>query len=323
MIDPTEALAEFSGELQDYAKGHKVRREATGVRLRRGVEGVFTSHYAIPDDVAVVGSDRIRQMAGIKPNDPDAEQKLALFTEALESGNDPFYVLGTRRPVSSMFDQLAVPMRMVTERMAQEQYGVPIEDLGRNFAVSPTVASLWRGDVWRGDVDADRALLQAATRVQFNDQVTRIRTENVNVPTGEMGDIPIGLRKAFGNTGYGSLGLMKMRALPSEEVWREAGATFSTPREIMQMASSQSLMQRQLLALQRNATEQYKSYVSNLPRDKATALAAGLAGSRSATSTLAMSEALHGVDVDWNESKKWSDSLISEVAQKHGEEQAA
>ena len=46
--------------------------------------------------------------------------------------------------------------------MAQEIYGAEIENLGRSFAVSPTLAA-----VWRGDVDADRALLHAVTDVRY------------------------------------------------------------------------------------------------------------------------------------------------------------
>lgn len=294
--DPTEALATFSQALQTFAAGHNVRREAMGARLKNAAEGTFTSHMAIPDDVVVAGRNTLLRLAGIRPDDPDMDDKLRLFMDELESGKNPFYVLGTRRPISDMDNQLGVPLRVITEHMARSMYDVPIENLGRSYAVSPTVAA-----IWRGDVDADRALLHAVTRVRYNDQVRRVLKDPANVLTGETGAIPAQLRRAFGNTGYDVPGLVKMRALPSEEVWREAGATFITPRDVLREVSGMSLMERQIAAIRTHAPAAYDDYVRQLTPD---ALARFQAGD-----TLALSEALHGIDVDWNESRKWSDDL--------------
>ena len=63
--DPTEALAKFSENLQTFAAGHNVRREALGARLDRGAEGTFTSHMSIPDDVVIVGDSVLRKLGGI------------------------------------------------------------------------------------------------------------------------------------------------------------------------------------------------------------------------------------------------------------------
>jgi hypothetical protein len=266
--DPTEALAKFSENLQTFAAGHNVRREALGARLDRGAEGTFTSHMSIPDDVVIVGDSVLRKLGGINRRDPDAQSKMDAFTQKLESGESPFYVLGTRRPVSDMFNQLGVPMRVVTERMAQEQYGVPIENLGRSYAVSPTVAA-----VWRGDVDADRALLTSATDVKF----------------GARG----GFVDEIGDSGEVS------------RIWNPGSARFSTSREVRSAVNKRDyIMRNQLAALEMRAPDEYKKYVAGLTPGRREAFEKG--------DTLALSEALHGIDADWNESKKWSDELVKD-----------
>ncbi len=269
--DATKALAGFAQNLQTFAAGHNVRREALGARLERAAEGTFTSHMAIPDDVVVAGELTLRRLAGINRKDPQAGSRLDAFVQALEGGNDPFYVLGTRRPVSDMFNQLGVPMRVITERMAQERYGVPIENLGRSYAVSPTVAA-----IWRGDVDADRALLHAVTRAKWDREGTFI--------------------DEIGNSGEVS------------RMWQPGAVSFHTPKEVRQTAG-QSLMVRQLAALRTHAPDAYQSYLGKLGGEGQLNLMTGLAGDRSTKSLLALSEALHGIDVDWTESKKWSDEL--------------
>ncbi len=264
--DPTEALAKFSENLQTFAAGHNVRREALGARLDRGAEGTFTSHMSIPDDVVIVGDSVLRKLGGINRRDPDAQSKMDAFTQKLESGESPFYVLGTRRPVSDMFNQLGVPMKVMTERMAQEMYGVPIENLGRSYAVSPTVAA-----VWRGDVDADRALLTSATRAKFDGTEVQMRDPVTGTPTSE--------------TWYHS--------------------RFSTSREVRDAVHGRNyIMRNQLAALEMRAPDEYKKYISELTPGRRAAFEKG--------DTLALSEALHGIDVDWNESKKWSDELVKD-----------
>lgn len=266
--DPTEALAKFSENLQTFAAGHNVRREALGARLDRGAEGTFTSHMSIPDDVVIVGDSVLRKLGGINRRDPDAQSKMDAFTQKLESGESPFYVLGTRRPVSDMFNQLGVPMKVMTERMAQEMYGVPIENLGRSYAVSPTVAA-----VWRGDVDADRALLTSATDVKF----------------GARG----GFVDEIGDSGEVS------------RIWNPGSARFSTSREVRSAVNKRDyIMRNQLAALEMRAPDEYKKYISELTPGRRAAFEKG--------DTLALSEALHGIDVDWNESKKWSDELVKD-----------
>lgn len=263
--DPTDALATFSGSLQSYAGGHNVRREALGARLNNSAEGTFTSHYSIPDDTVVAGDAVLRKLAGISRRDPDAGAKLEAFINQMENGESPFYVLGTRRPVSDMFSQLGVPMKVITERMAQELYDVPIEDLGRSYAVSPTVAA-----VWRGDVDADRALLHAATTAQFEKS---------------------GFIDTIGATGEVS------------RMWDHGAVKFRTSREVRDAARGKnSIMYRQIEALRMNAPEEYNKYIEGLDTTKRAKFEKG--------DTLALSEAIHGIDVDWNESKKWSDELV-------------
>jgi hypothetical protein len=262
--DPTEALATFSGSLQSYSAGHNVRREALGARLKNSAEGTFTSHYSIPDDTVVAGDSVLRKLAGINRKDPDAGSKLEAFINQIENGESPFYVLGTRRPVSDMFSQLGVPMKVITERMAEELYDVPIEGLGRSYAVSPTVAA-----VWRGDVDADRALLHAATTAQFEKS---------------------GFIDTIGESGEVS------------RMWDHGAVKFHTSREVRDAAlGKNSIMYRQIEALRMNAPDEYNKYVDGLDANRRAKFERG--------DTLALSEAVHGIDVDWNESKKWSDEL--------------
>jgi hypothetical protein len=270
--DATEALAAFQEKMQGFVAGHNVRRDALGARLKYAAEGTFTSHMAIPDDVVVAGESTLRRLAGISRKDPEAASKLDAFIQQLEGGDSPFYVLGTRRPVSDMFNQLGVPMRVVTERMAQELYGVPIENLGRSYAVSPTVAA-----IWRGDVDADRALLHAVTRARFDgaggfvDQISAV---------GEV-----------------------------SRLWQPGSVSFRTPKQARELAGRESLMVRQLGALRAHAPDAYQDYVGKLGGEGMLNLATGLRGDTSPEALLALSEALHGIDVDWNESRKWSDEL--------------
>lgn len=262
--DPTEALAGFAKNLQEFAAGHNVRREALGARLDRGAEGTFTSHMSIPDDVVIVGDSVLRKLGGINRRDPDAQSKMDAFVQQLEGGQSPFYVLGTRRPVSDMFNQLGVPMKVMTERMAQEMYGVPIENLGRSYAVSPTVAA-----VWRGDVDADRALLTSATDPGLLATPWQGRDPETGAPTS--------------GTWYTS--------------------QFRTSREVRNAVNKRDyIMKNQLAALEMRAPDEYAKYISGLTPGRRAAFEKG--------DTLALSEALHGIDVDWNESKKWSDELV-------------
>lgn len=270
--DATEALGKFSENLQTFASGHNVRREALGARLSRGAEGTFTSHMSIPDDVVIVGDSVLRKLGGINRKDPDYQDKLDAFTQKLESGESPFYVLGTRRPVSDMFNQLGVPMKVMTERMAQEQYGVPIENLGRSYAVSPTVAA-----VWRGDVDADRALLTSATDMKLQATPWQGRDPATGTPTS--------------GTWYTSSFSTDKR--------------LSIDKEIRSAVHGRDyIMRNQLAALEMRAPDEYKKYISELTPGRRAAFEKG--------DTLALSEALHGIDVDWNESKKWSDELVKD-----------
>ena len=263
--DATKALEDFSGSLQTFAAGHNVRRKALGATLDRAVEGTFTSHLAIPDEMVVAGNDALRTLLGIRSDDKDGDAKFAEAVRMIERG-DGFHALGTRRPVSDMFNQLGVSTKVITEKMAQEIYGVEIENLGRSFAVSPTLAA-----VWRGDVDADRALLQGVTDVKYKGM-------EVHMPGGN-------------------------------ETWYTGGVYFNTSSEILDAFNSESMMSRQVKALRTRAPDAFKEWIGGVSAKDQKLVEAGLGGDRSVDATRALSRALHGIPVDWNESAKWSEEL--------------
>ena len=160
--DATEGSQQFLGNLQTFASGHNVRRKALGATLDRAVEGTFTAHMSLPDDVVVAGNDSLRTLLGIRGDDEHGDAKFAEAVRMIESGSE--LLRSWHAPAGLGYVQPAG--RANPSHHREDGTGDlrcrRLKTWAVRYAVSPTLAA-----VWRGDVDADRALLHGVTDVRY------------------------------------------------------------------------------------------------------------------------------------------------------------
>lgn len=145
-------VAEFGEQLARMGSYSNVRRHAMGKVMERSIEGPYVGHVGIPDEYMVAGDDALMRLGGLR-----SREQLAGFKQEIEEQG--FYAALSRRPQSSPTMQFETMLRVVSPEYAKREWGVDIEDLGRNFVLSTTTAG-----VQRGDFDADRAIARALTR---------------------------------------------------------------------------------------------------------------------------------------------------------------
>tara|TARA_Y100000310_G_scaffold271175_1_gene285545 strand:+ start:97 stop:7566 length:7470 start_codon:yes stop_codon:yes gene_type:complete len=144
--DPTarlnKAIGGFISEVRreniedpGWAQAPKVHEALRATIAKGGMERPFHSSLAIPDEVAVLGKQAMREMYG-----GGRERGIRAL-------------MGLRRPVSAPEYQVGIGMRAVSEEYARNRYGTEFSGLGRGIAVSPIATMLMMGDV-----DVDRAI---------------------------------------------------------------------------------------------------------------------------------------------------------------------
>lgn len=166
--DYDQIVSRYQESMEELRKSPTMRRKAMGRTLRRAFEGPYVGDMGIPDEYLVAGDAALANLAGISPRHT---KRLAQLKEALAGGQE-FLAAGTRRPISDVSRQFEQVLNVVTPEMAQARWGVELEDLGDSYAVSTMTAA-----VWRGDFDADRAIVRALTQAKWGQR--RKRGEDV------------------------------------------------------------------------------------------------------------------------------------------------